>query len=384
MPASFDMTWDASARRWTRMHKGIRYKVSCRQLGVPETKEASRQAANDWWRSKLAEIENRPTIVPAWQGELARRIEWVDNIDGENPNRLLSVLELPDQVWDARFEATKLEATPTDESVGYNVSRYLDLERARVNSLQISMHEYDLVRLCLDYFREWLKPTTSVKTIEPDKWEDFWTHLMGLDCSVEYKKKRFRYAKGFVTWLASKGIVPMPANLMSRKYKFGSTTKKVPTMTVDEVRILVDASTGQLTLHLLLMANCGFAQQDVSELVQDEVNWKHGTITRQRSKTRHHEDVPTVTYQLWKRTFALLKQYSQQEGDLVLRTKSGQPWLTKRQVNGKFNRTDNTKSVYRHLQHGAGSRSQLRLAHEVLVTFLNRTATCHAQSCDNI
>ncbi len=35
---------------------------------------------------------------------------------------------------------------------------------------------------------------------------------------------------------------------------------------------------------------------------------------------------------------------------MVLRTKSGRPWITARQVNGVFNRSDNTKSVYRHLQ----------------------------------
>ena len=170
---------------------------------------------------------------------------------------------------------------------------------------------------------------------------------MSADCSVEYRKKRFRYAKNFVTWLASKAIIPMPANLTSRKYKFGSTVTKVTTFTVDEVRTLVDASTGQLTLHLMI--NCGFTQQDVADLVQDEIDWKLGTITRKRSKTRQHEDVPTVTYRLWKRTFELLKQHRQSEGDLVLRTKSGQPWLNKRVVNGVFNRTDNTKSVYRHL-----------------------------------
>jgi hypothetical protein len=39
-----------------------------------------------------------------------------------------------------------------------------------------------------------------------------------------------------------------------------------------------------LTLHLLLMANCGFTQQDVSDLSQDEVDWQLGTITRKRSK----------------------------------------------------------------------------------------------------
>jgi hypothetical protein len=37
------------------------YSVSCRQLEVAESKEASWQAANRWWESKKAEIDARPT-----------------------------------------------------------------------------------------------------------------------------------------------------------------------------------------------------------------------------------------------------------------------------------------------------------------------------------
>src|SRR5436309_1160275 len=51
------MTWVPSRRRWTAMHKGQRFWVSCKALGVPETKEDSYQAANAWWIAKRAEID---------------------------------------------------------------------------------------------------------------------------------------------------------------------------------------------------------------------------------------------------------------------------------------------------------------------------------------
>jgi hypothetical protein len=120
-----------------------------------------------------------------------------------------------------------------------------------------------------------------------------------------------------------------------------------------------------------LMANCGFTQQDVSDLSQDEVDWVAGKITRKRSKSRNHEDCPTVTYRLWPRTFNLLKQHRQTSGDLVLRTKSGQPWLTKRQTEGKFNRTDNTKSVYRHLQFRSGIPKPIKLLRKTSASLLD-------------
>ena len=372
MPASYDLTWDTTNKRWRIMHKGQRYVVSCRQLGMPPTKEGSYQAANHWWRQKLAEIETVPRRIERIRQDLDSQASWMECIGDvttklvEAQREFLTKPETERTVEDFASlivpipEIGRSESIPTDDTVAFQVGRYLDLERARVKAGQLSLIEFDLARRCLDYFAGWIKPTTSVKKIDPDKWEDFWTHLMSADCSVEYRKKRFRYAKNFVTWLASKAIIPMPANLTSRKYKFGSTVTKVTTFTVDEVRTLVDASTGQLTLHLLLMINCGFTQQDVADLVQDEIDWKLGTITRKRSKTRQHEDVPTVTYRLWKRTFELLKQHRQSEGDLVLRTKSGQPWLNKRVVNGVFNRTDNTKSVYRHLVDRTGLDKQIK------------------------
>src|SRR5262245_7041219 len=54
------MTWVPAGRRWIKQLKGKMYAVSCRQLGTPETKEASASAANAWWEAKLKEIETAP------------------------------------------------------------------------------------------------------------------------------------------------------------------------------------------------------------------------------------------------------------------------------------------------------------------------------------
>jgi hypothetical protein len=360
MPAFYAMTWEPKPRRWRIMHKGQLYTISCRKLDVVDTKESSYQAANEWWRKKLAEIERQPE--PLVNDSFMSTIREMNRWDRE----VIQPME---------YARVTGKAITTDNTVGYQVGRYLDLEQLRVKRGQLSLVEYDLARRCLDYFAAWLIPSTSVQTINPDKWEDYWKHLMGVDCSVEYRKKRFRYAKNLVTWLASKGIIPMPANLISRKYSFGSTTKKIPLFTIPEVRTLLDAATGQLELHLWLMVNCGFTQVDVSDLAQNEVDWKLGTITRKRSKTSDHEDCPTVTYKLWAKTFDLLKQYRAKQGDLVLLTKSGQPWITQRVTNGVFNRTDNTKSVYRHLQDFVSQPKPIKLLRKTSASLLETHPT---------
>jgi integrase len=58
MPVPELMTWVPAQRRWTKMYRGRRHYISVRQLGiVPETKEASLAAANQWWRDKQAELD---------------------------------------------------------------------------------------------------------------------------------------------------------------------------------------------------------------------------------------------------------------------------------------------------------------------------------------
>jgi hypothetical protein len=64
MPAHFDLSWEPRGRRWWKMYKGRRFVISCRQLGVPGTKEESYQAANEWWRRKRAEIDGQPAPSP--------------------------------------------------------------------------------------------------------------------------------------------------------------------------------------------------------------------------------------------------------------------------------------------------------------------------------
>ena len=49
------------------MHRGKLYVVSCRQLGVPETKEASWRAANEWWEQQQGIADLRPKTT-GWPG----------------------------------------------------------------------------------------------------------------------------------------------------------------------------------------------------------------------------------------------------------------------------------------------------------------------------
>src|ERR1700726_1083663 len=64
MPYQELMSWDASKKRWHRMHQHKMYRVPASQLGDPPTREATRQAANEWGTKKQAELDRPvPTEV---------------------------------------------------------------------------------------------------------------------------------------------------------------------------------------------------------------------------------------------------------------------------------------------------------------------------------
>ena len=126
---------------------------------------------------------------------------------------------------------------PTDRTIGAQVDRYLALERVRTESDQLSISEFDTIRRCLHAFRDHVGKSNPIDSLDADRWEGWWSHLMTQAISVEYKKKRLRIARSFVSWLAEKGLIPVPPNLHSRRHRFGGGSRSVPTIPVEEVRI---------------------------------------------------------------------------------------------------------------------------------------------------
>jgi integrase len=279
-------------------------------------------------------------------------------------------------IWEDRLARERRSNVPPDRTIGTLVNRYLEHERSRLDADQISMSEYGLVHLCLDAFREWIGPESAIEVIDAERWENYYLHLMRWDKSVEYKKKRFRHARNFIDWAVSLGLIPTPPNLHRKQHRFGGTAKIAPIMTIDEVKRLIKESPGQLKLHLLLMANCGMTQIDISDLRQEDVDWRDGRIIRKRSKTAHEKNVPTVNYKLWPITWELLQHYRQPEGERVLLTESGKPWVRDWiGDDGKRKKTDSIKSNYVHVQRRLRFTKSMKLIRKTSATLIDRHET---------
>ena len=115
------------------------------------------------------------------------------------------------------------------------------------------------------------------------------------------------------------------------------------------------------------MLNCGMYQNDVAELAESEVNWKSGTITRKRSKTRDRKDARTVCDKLWPETLKYLMAHraetaiSTNRGETrVLLTTDGKPLVFAGVKDGKFTGYDAIQSAYNRLRKKCGVTKPLK------------------------
>jgi integrase len=452
MPIPELMTWVPSRRRWTRMHKGKRYWISCKALGVPATKEASIHAANAWWTTKQAQLdatEESPVhpkeeLVAALLGVEGGRLDRDDIlrlairqarerlaayykfeelrenpppppeedddmsageraaarqriIDEELGRWIRAQLEQPAGTPILPPHATELlhpakahvieksvaglrgeSTTPVDRTVQAHAKAWHALQEAQAAAGQLTAARVNNVKMALSHFERFLGPDADVGTIDAALLQGFYTHCLSMisarrsdssaGWSVPFAKEVFAVARAWLRWLTEQGTIDPPRNLASR-FRFGSTAKKIPTWTVDEVQTVIGEAPGKLKLALLLMANCGMTQVDVSDLAADEVNWKRGTITRRRSKTKHNENVPVVTYRLWPLTWQLLKQH-RSGTERVLLTESGKPYVRNELVNGKLRKADGFKSNYAHVQRRLKFSKPMKLLRKTAATLL--------------
>lgn len=357
------MTWIPESRRWIKKHKGKMYAVSCKQLDRPETKEDSAAAANRWWENKQKEIETAPpteedlkanafkvwSMVQDWQSlDEPSREKIVDSLVGNGQYQKIK----------ARAETmiqSTVKAVPPERTIKAQVEVWKNLLHGVCQSGQMSEGRYDAYCRNIGKFVNWIEEETPIDAIDEAKLEGFFNHLsmqVGTGkYSPSYAHTLMMTAKQLISRLAEMKLIPLPGNIRSRRFRFNhSAPAKIETFTPAEVRTLLagcDGFSDKTKLYLLLMLNCGMYQNDIAELRTEEVNWKNGTITRARSKTRDRHG-PVVTYTLWPETLALLKKH-RAKGDLVLTTDEGNPLVRFWLEDGKMRRYDVIQSAWTRL-----------------------------------
>lgn len=284
------------------------------------------------------------------------------------------------QLQDAAKSMRGEPATAVEKTVKANAGRWVATQQALVAAGSLAPDHADNRRICLNHFTAFLGEAADVNTVNAERLHDFYLWCLQKvesrrkdrkeGWSIDYAKKVFGTARAFVRFLWESGLIELPRNLDSRGFRFNGGAKDIKVWTADEVRRVIGEAPGQLKLHLLLMANCGFTQQDVSDLADDEVDWSGGRIIRKRSKTGDKESVPTVEYPLWPLTWELLQKH-RSGSERVLLTESGKPFVRKELVNGKYSKADNIRSNFAHLKRRLRLKKSMKLLRKTGSTMLD-------------
>ncbi len=354
MARKLHMTWQASTRRWFKKYHGRIYAVSCRQLGTEPSKDASLAAANAWWEAKQKEIVTAPPTEEELKANAIRVWTMVQDwkvLDEESRERLVDSLVGEGQYRKIKAQADAMvasatQAAPPDRAVEAQVGAWRTLLRGVCESGQMSEGRYDAYRRNIKIFVDWIGEQTAIDVIDEAKLEAFFNHLslqVGAGkYAPTYAHTLLMTAKQFISRLAELKLIPLPGNIRSRRFRFNhSAPAKIETFSIEEIQTILKTA-GKLSerteLYLLLCLNCGMYQNDLAELRNDEVDWKAGTITRHRSKTRERNG-QVVTYRLWPETFKLLKKF-RGTGELALTNEEGNPLVRYWLDDGKLKRYD--------------------------------------------
>lgn len=269
----------------------------------------------------------------------------------------------PSALWRDRLDslAKRSACSETGDSFEENVQLFLTGKREEVDAGDISPGRVDFLRGYLDIVMEFTTREASVRKIDGPMLYDFRQFLLKRKASGEYSPSYARDVlaafKQFIRWLASSTdkLESLPKNIDEKSLSIGVPAKKVKTLSPSDIGTIVNDATERTRLYILLGLNCAMTQKDIADLHPKEVDWKLGIITRKRSKTHDIENVPEVSYPLWKSTFALLTAERSDSKDRVLVTRDGKPLRTDSLDEAdKLKKTDAVRLALRRLSQKVG------------------------------
>lgn len=380
MRRRYELTWIAKQRRWRKRYKKREYFFGALS---GETKEASyRRIIVEWTRKKaeidLADSETRETqLREAWQPLLnsvrkmqievsredtptSRRV-WsdlerlfVDELivpaidEGLAPQDVGATLHPDAQVItmaaDLRIHHSEgpqlvgetldgpapwdVVDSEVDDAVETLVARWLESIRKTATARRAENAEKSVQRY-LGSLPSWDVEVVFNSSQLGRYFDDLRTAVnvgTGKELSAKMKSCYAGDVKQFCRFAFSEGVIDvLPRVLDSQRAVFKVPTTQIEIFSDTEIGEILSAANGKTRLFILLALNCGLTQIDIADIRGSGVDFDRGTLTRKRSKTRKHDNVPTVCYPLWKQTLDLLADHAADGADRLLLNNAGKP-----------------------------------------------------------
>lgn len=281
-------------------------------------------------------------------------------------------------VWTANevrrlYDALTAVVKRTDHAVTLDsaVDSFLSAKLSEVGCNELSAGRFDVLARSLRAFRA--HPAAAIDAAALTGFaQQLRSDVAAGRLAVSSARCCLSCVRQFVRWCYRHELIEdLPRNLDD--LRVGAYAPDVRVMDVERFRTILAAANQHLAIALLLMANCGFTQQDVADLAPHQVDWSIRRIGRKRSKTQRCERVPRVSYALWPETWELLQQLGRRDGERVLVSRSGQPlkrsWIN---AEGKLSKVDAIGRNYQRLRQRLGiARSPLKLIRKTSASLLD-------------
>lgn len=372
MARKLELTYFADRRCWKKKHQGKVYYVGPRGVNKGD-RDAYEQALEEWAAIKkklnqqdeadqrtatIARHKDLHTAVRLARGEDVPGVEVVHQGDEVMEKTLLQVaVRAAGLASNADF--TIQHPAAAGLTIQQHVDSFLAFYRSMAKAGKCSVSQADALRYSLGIFTAWCEAPTTATTgdrpatdINASMVRAYSTHIIDQVSSGDIAPKtgshHLTIFKQFVRHLWREEVINLPRNLSDAHFRITVPAQEIETYSKADISTIMKAASPRTRLYCLMALNTGATAKDLSDLHPSEVNWTEGTITRKRSKTRGHANVPTVTYPLWSQTLKLLKKYRAKEGDRVLLAENNTP-LVKRELrpdNG-MTRTDVVRLAFR-------------------------------------
>lgn len=249
MPAKLHMTWVPAGRRWVKKVDGKWHAISCRKLGVPETKEASWRAANAWWEQQQATPSEDDRVARAQA--ISRLVKDFSDLDDDARKEAVEALLGAGSYDGLKSQADvvlgSMESPRPERSVAEQVKAWKSLLLSLCRTGQITELRYEAYSRKIRTFTDWLGPV-GIDAIDEAAVEGFFNFLSAKVGSGEFSTATAHEtqmaARQFIERLGEMRLITLPGNIRSHRFRFKRLAAKVDTFTVEEVRAILGACEG--------------------------------------------------------------------------------------------------------------------------------------------
>jgi integrase len=338
MPVKTDkLSYWKFGKRWRKRYKNKEWI----QRGGPYNKtdkEAEKQAeaAYQAWKVRIdaeeaeeAEAEAVATSIAEMQGKVEKHVSRLRGLSEMLVNRSPNLAGHLSNFADNTPELTRIVQQPAsnvpliegfavqalevelqnrtvDQSKVLSVcASDFDIERiAELKEDKIGVSQYNNTKRNVNFFIAWIGNNTT-EAITEDTLPKYRAHLLATMNTKRNAEAYYNSCRHFVNWCYMRNrLAALPRNFKDAKLAFQVKYDNKKFWTEEEWKAALEKAPERLRLYLLLMLNCGMYQGDIGELLDSEVDWKVGRISRKRSKSGQDG-----TWLLWPETFRLLKKY---------------------------------------------------------------------------